>query len=94
MFVRISRLRFDPEKYDEVMAIVRDVPELMREQPGFVGYFAAAERTAGTILAISTWKTEVQAWVSRAVLGDIVPRMQALGVELDAPEVYEIVVQD
>ena len=93
MYVRISRIQFDPDKYDEVMEIVRDVPELMRRQPGFVGYFAAAERTAGTGLAVSTWETEEKAWVSRAVLGDIVPRMHALGVKLDAPEVYEIIVQ-
>ncbi|MDP9382278.1 MAG: antibiotic biosynthesis monooxygenase [Chloroflexota bacterium] len=93
MYVRISRIRFDPDKYDQVMEIIRDVPEVMRRQPGFLGYFAAADRAVGTGLAVSTWESEVQAWVSRAVLGDTVPRMQALGVELDAPEVYEMVVQ-
>ncbi len=93
MYVRISRIRFNPDKYDQVLEILQDVPEVMRQQPGFLGYFAAADRTVGTGLAVSTWNTEVQAWISRAVLGDIVPRMQALGVELDAPEVYEIVAQ-
>lgn len=93
MHVRISRIRFDPDKYDQVMEIFRDVPDVMRQQPGFLGYFAALDPSVGTGLAVSTWETEVQAWISRSVLGNIVPRMQALGVELDAPEVYEIVVQ-
>jgi len=30
--------------------------------------------------------------ISRDQLGDVLPRLQALGVRLEAPEIYEVVV--
>ena len=91
MYVRIARVRFEPATYDEVLGLIREVAEVIRGQPGYRSYYAALDRAVGEGVAVSTWEEEAQAWVSRAVLGGVRDRLEALGVELEAPEVYEIV---
>jgi hypothetical protein len=93
MYLRITRGRFDPARYNEVMGIVQDVVTALHRQPGFQTYYNGVDRTAGTIAAVSTWDTEEHARFDRAVLGDVVSRLQDLGVQLAAPEIYEVVGQ-
>ena len=44
-------------------------------------------------VAVGAWEEEAQAWVSRAVPGEVRERLEALGVVLEAPEVCQIVAE-
>jgi hypothetical protein len=91
MYLRITRARFDPARYEEVVPLGREVEAAVRRLPGFQDYHGGFDRTAGTIAAVSVWDTEEHARVSRDALGDVIGRLQAVGVQLLLPEVYEIV---
>ena len=91
MFIRLTRASFDPARYDEVESLFREAMGAIREQPGFQEYYAAADRASGAAIAVSTWYGEGHALLDRAALGDVIPRLQAAGVRLQDPEVYEVI---
>ncbi len=91
MYVRITRGTFDPARYDEVAPLTADVAAALSRLPGFQSYSGGANRSNGTIIAITTWDTESHARFDRALLGDILGRLQESGVRLDVPETYEVV---
>ena len=93
MYIRLTRARFESRGYDEVMAIIQDVIAAFRQQPGFMSYYTAIDHSGGMAINVSTWDTEEHARVPRSVLGDAVPRLQATGFQLEAPEFYEVVAQ-
>ena len=90
MYLRITRARFDPARYEEVLPLTREITTAVQQLPGCQSLHPGVDRTAGTIAAVSTWDTEEHARFSRDRLGDIVARMQAIGVQLEPPEIYEI----
>lgn len=90
MYLRITRTHFDPARYDEVMATAADVVAAIRSQPGFQAYYNGVDRAGGRSAAVSLWDTEEHARLDRAALGDVIPRLLALGVQFDPPEVYEV----
>jgi hypothetical protein len=91
MYLRITRGTFDPARYDQVAPLTADVAAALSRLPGFQTYSGGANRSNGTIIAITTWDTESHARFDRALLGDILGRLQESGVRLDAPETYEVV---
>lgn len=94
MVLRITRGRFDPAKYDDVVPLARQVEAAAEGLPGYRNVQTAIDRSGGKIVAVSPWDTMEQATFSREqapVLGDVVRRMMAIGVEFDPPEIYEIV---
>jgi quinol monooxygenase YgiN len=92
MYLRITRVRHEPSRMDEAIALNQDIIAVVRRQPGFQNAYFAADRTTGRLVAVSTWDTQAQAEASREAmgLGEIISRLQALGAQLDPPEVYEI----
>ena len=93
MYMRITRGRIDPAQYDEVMAFSEDLVAALRRQPGFQSYYGAGDRTSGAAVAISLWDTKEHAQLDRAALGDVIPRMQALGLQFESTEVFEVAAQ-
>jgi hypothetical protein len=92
MYLRIRRGRFDPATYDELMRLWWEAG-LVR-LPGFERLQVGTDRTAGTLIAVSTWDTQVQASVGFDAIADAVAdRAQVLGVQLDPPEIFEIAAQ-
>ncbi len=91
MYLRITRARFDPPTYDEVVRLSRDVAAAMRQLPGFQQLHQGIDRMAGRAAAVSTWATAEQAQFSRDALGDALPRMQALGIQSEPPVIYEVI---
>ena len=91
MYLRITRARFDPARYDDLVPITREVNAAVQRLPGCQGLYQGIDRQAGTVAAVSIWDTEEHARFSRDTLGDMITRLQALGVHLDPPEIYEIV---
>jgi quinol monooxygenase YgiN len=93
MYIRITRGRLDPSKYDQLVSMAKDIEAAVRAAPGCQSYLGGGDRTAGTTIAVSTWDTEEHARLSRDVsLAAIMPRLQAMGLQLDPPEVYESLV--
>jgi quinol monooxygenase YgiN len=91
MHVRITRGRFDPARAEDVQNVTDDVAAAIKGLPGFVAYTGGLDRAAGTLVAISTWKDEEAAHFSREALGDVLTRVVELA-QLEAPEIYEVVV--
>ena len=91
MYIRLTRASFDPARYEVVKELFQEVTDAMRTQPGFRDYYAAADRATGRVIAVSTWYWEEQARLDRAALGDVIGRLQAAGVRLEDPEIYETI---
>lgn len=59
--------------------------------PGFQHLYQARDLSGGSIVAISLWDTEEHARFSRENLGEVVARLGEQGVQLDPPEIFEVV---
>ena len=90
MFVRVTRGRLDPARFEEAEGITPEIGAAVRALPGCQSYVNAGDRTAGTTITVTTWDTEEHAQFARnEVLAGLVARLQAIGSQLDAPEIYE-----
>ena len=90
MFVRVTRGRLYPARFDDLAGMMQDISAAVRAQPGCQSYVGALDRAAGKSLAVSTWDTAEHATFSRnEALASLVPRLQAIGLQLDPPEIYE-----
>ena len=90
MYLRLTRGRFDPSRIDEVTRLNQEVRAALERLPGYQGGQIGIDRTAGRLMAVTTWDTEEHARFSRETLGDVLTRMQAVGSQLEPPEVYEV----
>ena len=89
MYIRVTRGRFDPAKYDEMRGLSEEVNAAVQRLPGCQGVYTGGDRDAGRLIAVSTWDSEEHARFSRDALGEVVGRLQSLGGQLEPPEVYE-----
>ena len=94
MHARLTTTRCaDAAAIDAVIRVVDEelIPALQRVT-GFVGYEGLLDRAAGSGLAVSLWATEAQARALRqdAAIAVLLARLEALGVELGSPVVYEV----
>jgi hypothetical protein len=91
MKVRISRGTFDPSTSEEKLnALTEATADAMRKQPGFVSFQSGLNRQAGTLVSISTWQDEDSANFPREALGPVLGQVMELGIQLEAPEFYEV----
>ena len=94
MYMRVTRARIDPAKLDEARDKVgQDLVAAVSRLPGYQSYMVGADRAAGRTLSVSTWDTEEQArWSPDAVdaVGDILFRLQALGLQVESTEIFEV----
>ena len=93
MYIRLTRASFDPARYDVVQGLFREVTDAIRTQPGYRDYYAAADRASGKVIAVSTWYREEEARLDRSKLGEVIGRLQAAGVHLEDPEIYETIAE-
>ena len=91
MYLRITRLRFDPARADELLRLTQPTTVTIRQLPGFQGFYDGLDRANGTAVAVSLWDTEEHAQMSSAAFRDIVPHLQALGVQMEPLGIYEVV---
>jgi hypothetical protein len=92
MYMRVTRARMDPSRIDDtVRQVGQDVAAAIRGLPGCQSYVGGADRASGRTINVSTWDTEEHArWSAADALGDIPSKLQALGVQVDAPEIFEV----
>ena len=88
-YLRISRARFDPAQYEELQRLNADLGSAVQRAPGFQQFLTGYDRAEGKGIAISVFDTLEHAQFSRDLLGDIIPRFQALGLQMEPPEFYE-----
>ncbi len=94
MYLRITRARFDPARYDELFPLVREVNTALQAMSGFQSLHSGMDRTGGRFAVVSQWDTAEQASFSRETApstAEVVGRLQAMGVQIEPPEVYEVV---
>jgi hypothetical protein len=89
MYIRITRGHLDPTRYDELVSMNPDIRAAITALPGCQGVQNGGDRTSGNTLTVTTWDTEEHARVSRdTALGVIMSRLQAIGAQLNPPEIY------
>jgi hypothetical protein len=91
MYMRVVRGRVDPARLDELTSGVGpDLAAAISRLPGYQGFMGGVDRASGRTIAVSTWDTEEHArWSPAEALGDMLSRLQALGVQTDPPEIFE-----
>ena len=91
MFMRVVRSSIDPAKIDDALALKDDLIAAHKRQPGFVSLQGGVSRATGGLTTITTWENEDAAKLPvREVLGDILDRLGALGVEVTSVDTYEV----
>ncbi len=91
MYLRITRGQFDPSKAEVLEAFGSEVNAALKRLPGCQAVYQGTDRARGTTVAVSVWDTERNARFDRSAMGTIVGRMQAAGLRLEVPEVFELV---
>jgi len=94
MYLRITNGRFDPARIDDVMPLAQRVTAAVEGLPGNQSQVLGLDRTTGQCSNVSTWDTVEHAQFSRetaGALGELVQRLQAVGVEFDPPVIMETV---
>lgn len=90
MFLRVVHSSVDPAKIDEVLALKDDIVAATKRQSGFVSFQGAVSRATGAVITVSTWETEAAGKLSlRDVLGDILDRLTATGLQVKSVDTYE-----
>ena len=92
MFLRITRTQVDSARYQEAMNLSEEIIAAARQLPGLQGIYVAGDASAGRGVIATLWDTREHAQIDRAgpVLGEVVGRAQALGVQMEDPEIYEV----
>ena len=94
MYVRVTPIRFEASRQDAVTQVSKDVVlPLLKGLPGFRRYHGGLDSAQGTGVAISYWETRDQAQAVSEAVRTIAPQVQAAGVELSAPSIYEVMVE-
>jgi hypothetical protein len=93
MVLRFTRGNFDPATYDDVLSIGQEVVMAMARLPGVQSVRAGVDRASGTLVAVTVVDKPEHAQFSREALGDLLPRLQALGVYLEPAEVFDVVLE-
>jgi hypothetical protein len=90
MYLRIVRGRFDPAASDALVALVPAIEAALAALPGHDHTHTGVDRANGQGVTVSTWDTEEHARFDRQALGEVVGKLQAAGMTLESPEVYEL----
>jgi hypothetical protein len=92
VYIRVTRGRLaDPAKYDDLVGMHQAIRDAITRLPGCQSYQSGGDRAAGTTIAVSTWDTAEHAQFSRSATGEVLVRLQAIGLQLDPPEIYEAI---
>ncbi len=90
MHIRLTRGRFDPGKADEFLRLAREstLPKA-RQLPGFKRMQIGVDRGAGRFVAVTAFDTAEQS----QAMSTLRAQHEAAGVQFEAPEAYEVVIE-
>jgi quinol monooxygenase YgiN len=89
MHIRVTRGRLDPARFDELAGVARETVAGAGELPGCRGFQIAADRSSGRLIAVSLWDDPAQA----QAIGRLRAPAEAVGVQFEPPEMYEVIAQ-
>jgi hypothetical protein len=89
-YLRITRGRFDPARYEEVARLTQDIAAAAQPLPGYRNGYNGPDRATGALAAAGLWDSAEHARFARGALGDAHTRAMARGLQLEPPEVYEL----
>ena len=87
MHIRVTRARIDPSRTNELERIAEQTVQAGKKLPGCRGFQIAIDRASGRIMAVSTWDDPGQA----SAIGQRRADAEAVGVQFEPPELYEVV---
>jgi len=93
MYLRVSRVHFDSAKYDEMLPLVQQVPGAVQGLPGNQSVSIGMDRATGSGNVVSIWDTAEHAGFNRETapkLGEVVRKIMTLGMQIDPPEIAEL----
>lgn len=96
MYVQVSRARYQPDRFDEALAIIRDsVFPAAAQQQGFVGAKFAIDRETATGVGMSFWETQAHAdaLVSSGFYQEQVAKLGPLLLAQPERELYEVAIE-
>jgi len=89
-YIRVSRAQFDPAVGDQISGVVTDLRSALQKLPGLQHHLLGLDLQGGKGVAISIFDTREHAQFTREALGEVISRVQAVGMRMEAPEVYEV----
>jgi len=93
MYMRVTQGRWpdltalDAEAGKQVL---QDLVTTIKRLPGNQRYETAVDRASGQAITVSTWDTEEHARFTLGTVGDVPSRLQALGLQLEPSEIFEV----
>ena len=90
MYLRIIRAHFDPAAAEQVAVAIQEVPAALSQRPGVKRIQQGMNATAGTGAVVSIWDAEERANFKCVALGEPIARLQALGVQFEQPQIFEM----
>jgi Protein of unknown function (DUF3105) len=79
-----------PDQVEALRALTRGPWAYLIVSP-YDGLPAPVDRARAQAIVVSTWDTEEHARWSPEALGEIGSRIQALGTQAEAPEIFEVI---
>jgi hypothetical protein len=92
--MRVTRSRVDPSKVDDANKVLPDIVADLKKLPGFQSVVIGGNRTTGEAVAVSTFDTEQHARWTANPSTDNATRLRSAGVDMSAPEIYEVLMSD
>jgi hypothetical protein len=80
----------DMSRYDEAVSALPDIVATLRRLPGNQSYLTGLDRTNGRTMAVSTWDTEDHAHFASDAAPDLASRLQAVGLQVESTEFFEV----
>jgi hypothetical protein len=80
-----------PASFDEIGQATQAAAAAIKQLPGCQSVVLGADRTSREGHAVSTWDTEDHARWSPDVLGDVVARNRALGIQAETPQIFKVI---
>ncbi len=93
MYLRVTRTRVDPSKAEQAISLTQEVKAAAEQLPGLQGFYSGVDRATGEAIVVTLWDTQEHAQFTRESLGDVISRARELGIQMDAPEMYEVIAQ-
>lgn len=92
MFLRIVRSHVAPGALSQaqINSISQDVVAVIKPLPGCQHVYVASNADTGQAVTVSHWDTREHAHFDASKIADLIARLQQSGVQIEAPEIYDI----
>jgi hypothetical protein len=91
MFIRVMRSHFDPSRVGEILHHGSEqLTPTFKRSPGFRTAMAGLDMPGRRLISISSWDTREQAIGVGSALVSLASELEALGLQFEEPEIYEV----